>query len=181
VNDAFVERLHAWHDFFMFTGTAAATLMGLVFVAVSLGGNTKPASVRTLHTFVTPIVLHFGHVLFLAAVLLVPSHRPLTLALAVLALALVVLTRALTVLRGLLAHHRDDAIGRDKWMWNFVAPFVASFAATTAAVELSLGAPWALELLAGSSVLFLVTGVVNTWKLVIWILEHRAPSATSDD
>lgn len=32
----FSNDVEAWHDFFMLAGTAAATLMGLLFVALSL-------------------------------------------------------------------------------------------------------------------------------------------------
>jgi hypothetical protein len=181
VNDAFVERLRSWHDYFMLTGTSAATLMGLVFVAVSLGGNTRRTSMRTMETFVSPIVLHFSHVMLVAAVLLVPTHRPLTLASVLLVLGLISLVRALTVLRGLVVHQRAGPVKRDKWMWNFVVPFAGSLATVTAAVELSRGVSWALEVLAGSSALFVVVGVSNTWKLVMWILEHRAPAGKGEE
>ncbi len=175
--DAFADGLRPWHDFFMLAGASAATLMGLVFVAVSLGGNIKRASVRTLETFVTPIVLHFGHVLVLSALLVVPAHRPWTLGLSCGALSLLVLLSVLDVLRGLVAHHRAGPIDRDKWLWNFGLPFAAALAAVAASGELFCGALWALALLAGSSAAFLVIGVRNTWRLVIWILEHRAPAA----
>ena len=31
------ELLHDWHDFYVLVGTASATLVGLMFVAVSIG------------------------------------------------------------------------------------------------------------------------------------------------
>jgi hypothetical protein len=31
------ELLHEWHDFYVLLGTASATLVGLMFVAVSIG------------------------------------------------------------------------------------------------------------------------------------------------
>ena len=111
MNDAFVAGLRSWHDFFMLTGTAAATLIGLVFVAVSLGGNTGRASMRVMQTFVSPIVKHFGYVLLFAAIVLVPTQRPLTLALAIFIVALFALIEALAVLRGLVAHHRAGSTG----------------------------------------------------------------------
>ena len=33
----FNELLHAWHEFYLLIGTAAGTLIGLMFVAVSVG------------------------------------------------------------------------------------------------------------------------------------------------
>ena len=32
-----MEALHAWHEFYLLLGTAGATLLALLFVAVSLG------------------------------------------------------------------------------------------------------------------------------------------------
>ena len=175
--DAFAETLRPWHDFFMLAGASAATLMGLVFVAVSLGGTIKRASVRTLKTFVSPIVLHFSHVLLISALLVVPTQRPWTLGLSCGGLSLAVLLNVLDVLRGMVEHHRVEQIGHVKWVWNFALPFVAALAAVAASGELFCGALWALALLAGSSAAFLVIGICNTWRLVIWILEHRAPDA----
>jgi hypothetical protein len=34
-----VEALKEWHDFYILVGTAGATLLGLLFVAVSLGAS----------------------------------------------------------------------------------------------------------------------------------------------
>jgi len=34
-----VEALKQWHDFYILVGTAGATLLGLLFVAVSLGAG----------------------------------------------------------------------------------------------------------------------------------------------
>jgi hypothetical protein len=175
--DAFADALRPWHDYFMLTGASAATLMGLVFVAVSLGGNVKRASMRILETFVSPIVLQFGHVLLLAALVVVPTHRPWTLALACGGLSLFVLLNVLDVLRGMVAHHRAGLVDRNKWVWNFGLPFVAALAAVAASGELFFGATWALDVLAASSAMFVAIGVRNTWRLVMWILEHRVPDA----
>ena len=55
-----MEALHAWHEFYLLLGTAGATLLALLFVAVSLGTgflNAKdPSGTRT---FMSPVVIHF--------------------------------------------------------------------------------------------------------------------------
>ena len=64
---------HGWENFYIMAGTAAATLAGLLFVVITLSVSlaATPAA-RGVHAFVTPVLVHFGGVLFLALVLLAP-------------------------------------------------------------------------------------------------------------
>ena len=69
-----MEALHAWHEFYLLVGTAAATLLALLFVAVSLGtGYLGDKDQRGPRTFMSPVVIHFTSVFFISAVCLVPS------------------------------------------------------------------------------------------------------------
>lgn len=65
----FMEALHAWDEFYLLVGTAGATLLALLFVAVSLGvgylGNKDQGATRT---FMSPVVIHFTSVFFISAV-----------------------------------------------------------------------------------------------------------------
>ena len=57
--------LQDWDKFFMMAGAAAATLVGLLFVAITLGADlSTPRGVYGTRTFLTPTLLHFGAVLF---------------------------------------------------------------------------------------------------------------------
>ena len=64
---------HGWENFHIMAGTAAATLAGLLFVMITLCVSlaATPAT-RGVHAFVTPVLVHFGGVLFLSLVLLAP-------------------------------------------------------------------------------------------------------------
>jgi len=64
----------AWHDFFAIIGTAAATLIGAMFVVVSLGIGflTRERSVA-IRTFLTPTVTHMSTVLLGCALTMVPG------------------------------------------------------------------------------------------------------------
>src|SRR5580700_3663482 len=71
-----VESLKEWQNFYVLVGTAGATLLALLFVAVALGAGymteTHQAGTRT---FMSPVVVHFTSVFFLSAVALFPWHR----------------------------------------------------------------------------------------------------------
>jgi len=56
---------HGWENFFIVGGTAGATLIGLLFVAVTLGGGlSTPQGLDATRAFLTPTLFRFGGVLF---------------------------------------------------------------------------------------------------------------------
>jgi hypothetical protein len=72
-----MEALHEWHEFYLLVGTAAATVLALLFVAVSLGaGYLTSQHQAPTRTFMSPVVIHFTSVFFVAAICLIPSHGP---------------------------------------------------------------------------------------------------------
>src|SRR5258708_618957 len=75
------EFFHGWHDFFILLGTACATLVGLMFVAISIGASIFNEDNRpALEAFLGQTVVHFTSVLVLCILALVPSHSWLSLA-----------------------------------------------------------------------------------------------------
>src|SRR6202171_1783839 len=75
------EFFHDWHDFFILLGTACATLVGLMFIAVSIGASIfKEENRPALEIFLGPTIVHFTSVLVLCVLAIVPSHSWLSLA-----------------------------------------------------------------------------------------------------
>ena len=71
-----VNSLKEGHNFYVLVGTAGATLLALLFVAVSLGaGYLTEERQSGTRTFMSPVVVHFTSVFFLSAVALVPWHQ----------------------------------------------------------------------------------------------------------
>ncbi len=57
--------LHGWDNFFIMAGSSAATLIGLLFVAITLAaGISTPRSTLGASAFLTPTLVNFGTVLF---------------------------------------------------------------------------------------------------------------------
>ena len=64
-----IAELERWHDFYLLVGTAGATLLALLFVAVSLGvGFLTEEKAPATRTFYSPDhhpfrqrLFHFGH------------------------------------------------------------------------------------------------------------------------
>src|SRR5215467_4427700 len=71
--------LASWSNFYLTTGSAAATLTGLMFVVITLvrradRTRTQAQSQTGISTFSTPIVLHFAAALFVSLFLSAPLH-----------------------------------------------------------------------------------------------------------
>jgi hypothetical protein len=65
--------LHGWDNFFIMAGTAAPTLVGLLFVAVTVGTGLSTSSiVHGSRGFLTPTLVHLGSVLFQTLAVLAP-------------------------------------------------------------------------------------------------------------
>ena len=69
--------LAQWHEFYALLGTAAATLIALLFVAVSISTSvltSEPESRRNTSTYLSPVVFHYANLLFLGLIALIPTQ-----------------------------------------------------------------------------------------------------------
>jgi hypothetical protein len=80
MHSSLAEIVHAWHDFYLLVGTASATLVGLMFVAASIGAQVFTEQNReALRAFISPTVVHFSAILFICILAAIPSQAWLTL------------------------------------------------------------------------------------------------------
>src|SRR5258707_12625537 len=81
MNSSFPELVDNWHDFDLLIGTAAATLVGLMFVAASIGASVLTEKSRAaMQAFISPTVVPFTTVLVIPCLAVVPTHEWATLA-----------------------------------------------------------------------------------------------------
>ena len=71
-------QLQQWQNFYMLLGGASATLVGLMFIATSLGASRWTAEERPIlnasfNAFMSPTFIHFVYVLVTAIVVFVPT------------------------------------------------------------------------------------------------------------
>ena len=72
-----MDPLERWHDFFVLVGTAGATLVALLFVAISIGvGFITDGRAAATRAFFSSVVVHFTAIFFIAAIGLMPQWRP---------------------------------------------------------------------------------------------------------
>jgi len=167
--------LDGWHEFYALLGTAAATLVALLFVAASIatGYMTVDRSSPT-HTFTTPIVFHYTYVLFVSLIALMPIDTDRLLgivfgvtAAAATAYALFIFVRVL----------KSEVRDLDDRLSYGLSPLVG-YAATLAAAffiyrHSSVGPP----LLAGALMLLLLINIRNAWDLTVYFAQRRSNDA----
>ena len=87
-----VELFERWHDFYLLAGTAAVTLVGLLFVALSLHLEVLLHDHRAhLLVYARQTLLSFTYVLLLSLMFLVPGEGVRVLSATITALSLIVI------------------------------------------------------------------------------------------
>jgi hypothetical protein len=167
--------LHDWQNFYLLTGTAAATLIGLLFVAfsISVGANiTARKATDAIDTFVTPILLSYAQVFFISCLGVIPFQSFLIPGALLLAQGSANTLLAIRVAWRILALHRED-MDRGHWVWHFLLPFLAGILLVSTALGVLTGEPLATAGLAVADLLCLAIGLRNSWMLTIWLVLYR--------
>ncbi len=73
-------ELERWTNFYLLMSAAAATLIGLLFVVITLADERRLTDIAKIKIYLTPTVIYFASVLFLAALLTFPDHTRITAA-----------------------------------------------------------------------------------------------------
>ena len=162
---------NGWGNFFTITGAAGATLVGLLFVVVSLGtGLSSSRKLDIAHASLTPVLDSFASVLFQSMVVLVPwkSDWPSGVIFVVMGIGgLIYRIHAVRVRRTL---HRAIQSTLDRILHNLI-PILASVILIYGGAKLVAGEAVAPFAIAGSTTLFLVSGIFRTWGQTLALIE----------
>lgn len=158
-------RLHEWHEFYFLLGTAAATLVALLFVAASLGaGLLTPDHTEPTRVYMSPVVIHFAGVFFVSAITLIPSHGKNFFASLIAATVLVGLLISGIVTVRLLKGMTKDTMDR---LAYGLLPAMAYLVVLAAAMLIVIGKDWSLDVLAGGMLLLILVNMRNVWDLTL--------------
>lgn len=160
--------LSDWHDFFMLLGTASATLIGAMFVVVSLGIGilTRDKELAT-GAFLTSTVTHLSIVLLGAALTMTPGLDWRWFG-AIAGLAGIAgLAYSIHVVSGFRQHDGTDF---SDWFWYAGFPLVAYATLAAAGATGLRGMALSLDLLAAALSLLLVAGIRNAWDMILFLV-----------
>jgi hypothetical protein len=164
--------LNGWSDFFTLTGSAGGTLVGLLFIVVTLGtGLTTARKLDIAHASLTPALYSFAGVLIQSMVMLVPwkSHWPSGVIFFVMGIGGLIYRIGAVRMRKSL-HLRAIQSRMDRAIHN-VTPIIASFILFCGGAGLLADRPFAPFAIAGSTALFLVSGIYRTWGETLALIE----------
>jgi hypothetical protein len=164
--------LNGWSDFFTTTGAAGGVFVGLLFVVVTLGtGLSTSRKLDIAHASLTPAMYSFAEVLLQSMVVLVPwqSNWPRGIIFVVMGIGDLIYRINIIRVRNRL-HLRAIKSQTDRIVHN-VIPIVASIVLICSGAGLIAGEAFAPFALAGSTTLFLVSGIYRTWGETLALIE----------
>jgi len=171
------ELFHTWHDFYVLVGTASATLVGLMFVAATLGSSVFSERHRVaLQAFISPTVVNFAAALFICIGVMIPSQTWLSLGvlLAGGGVAGLIYAGRVWVQMFVRRSFHVDMVDR---MFYATVPLVGYLLVLAAGILLLLRARWSAEVAAAALVVLMFAGVRNAWDMTTWIMMRTPTTA----
>jgi hypothetical protein len=170
--DPFTQALRDWQNFYFMIGSASATLMGLLFVALSVGaGRAAPDSIHSVRAFVTPSYSYFFAVLLVAAIMLIPSETFNSLGCLLGIFGLGNIGYALLQFWRMLQHHQQrQPLDPDHWFWFFLFPLVSYLLIVGSAIGVWNDVLPYLNVVAVAVIMLLVVSLRNAWHTFVWII-----------
>ena len=169
-----------WGEFYLLAGSAAAVLIGLIFVVISLMQDRSRSSVLTgSRLYMGPIVLGVSFMLVLSAAALMPGIGRQQFAAIAAVVALWGLARGLMSIRGIHGV-RDEVHWTDIWYYG-VVPSLVYGGLGAVALAFWLDWPCAKAGLAGAVTAILLLAIRNEWDLITWIAPRSEPKPKFDE
>jgi hypothetical protein len=183
---SFTAAASTWQNFYLLSGTAAATLIGLMFVAVTFGSRlVSVQSAVSARSFIDPPFYHFVHVLLTACLVVIPSMSAPMLG----ALLLCVSVLRAAVLFRIHRHMREAQrkfgdIELSDWIQGIAVPLLCYLLLGASGAAFFAGYSAAFSGLAIATLATLMLGVFGAWELMIWMALTRArksPGGADED
>ncbi len=181
----FSSTVSSWQSFYMLAGTASATLIGLLFVAISLHIDLVGESgASTILSLARRTFTRFILVVIVALVFLVPRQDPAGLGLPLLAFGIVDVLRTFRVGRAVLSTRQrwnglEGALTRIGL--PVALPLVSGIGLTLVAATLIADTTQYLYWMVPIIGVMLTNAATNAWDLMLGLARYKAKRAAVDD
>jgi hypothetical protein len=175
--NAFIESIDSWRDFYMLAGSASATLVGLIFVAVTLHIDViaeakKSSDIRML---AEEIFINFLIILSFAFIFTVPSDTPQGIGYPLLILGIIrVVHTAALWLRFIRGRSEGQVFASRKIIGSLLLPnTICYLTIIVIGAEVLQGATSYLGWMVMVIVWLIISAVDNTWNLMLRVAELK--------
>jgi hypothetical protein len=167
-----------WDNYFAMLGTAAAGLIGLLFVVITLTANIERSRALWANgIYMTPIALHFAAVLSISAITMVPALAPTEVAVLISLVALAGLAAATRTCLGILGIRTSANPPHWSDLWGYgVGPAAIYVSILGVAAAVWLRCATATYVLAALLLILVLLAIRNAWDLISWM----APKSGAD-
>jgi hypothetical protein len=171
-------QLAQWDNFYVIVGSAAGALIGLQFVVLTLIAERPFAGAEQAGAaFGSPTVVHFGSVLFLAALLHAPWRGPTVVSAIWGLLGLAGAVYAIIVARRMRQQHAYKPVFED-WLFHVALPLAAYAVLGLSSLAAYAHERDALFAVGAAALLLLFIGIHNAWDSVSYhVFVHKAKSS----
>jgi hypothetical protein len=158
-----------WGEFYLLAGSAAAVLIGLLFVVVTLM-HDRPRSyvLRGAGLYMGPIVLHMSLILALSAATLSRGMTPAGFAAVAGAVASIGFIRGLVTSAGIRAFRDPKPHWSDFYCYGLIPTLLYALLGFVA-LGFWRDQAWAAQGVAAVIVALLLVSIRNEWDLVVWL------------
>jgi len=161
--------LQQWSSFFSITSAASATLLGLLFVVITIAPGVGRKLASKSRIYLTPAVIYLTSVLFMSALLTIPNQTQLSSVICICTMGMfgLLYIGSLAVLRSEFYEKRSD---RYRYA---VAPFIAYLVLFIGGLLLHRSGQAGLDVVAAGMVMLLNAAIRNSWSTAISILSSQ--------
>ncbi len=172
---SFAGAATTWQTFYVLVGTAAATLIGLMFVAITFGASlVTPETSPSARAFLDPTFTHFVQVLLTACLITIPTMGAILLGVLLLAIGALRTAALVWVFRHMReAHRTHNDIELSDWLIGIAIPLLCYLLLGATGAAFLEGYAAAFSVLAIATIAILLNGVFSAWELVLWMAETR--------
>jgi|GEM_PF-1712577 len=163
----FEQQVGQWREFYLAVAGAAAVLLGLVFIALSLHLERAEAPGVPVLGLGSQALINLIYVLLLSLGMLVPYRPPVLPGIAVLAVAVVGLNDSITTLRRARRAREPSLTIRDLAV-PVLLPIGWFLLLVVGGVAVVARQPSGLYLLAAGSAALIASATRNTWDLLVF-------------
>jgi hypothetical protein len=168
------EILSRWREFFTMTGTAGATLVGLMFVAASIGAGVFTRAHQVgIRSFLSPTVVHFSAVMFASMISAIPTQTWSSFGTLVGLGGIAGIAYSILIWLRMARHGITPTIDIPDRLWYGLTPIAVYGVMVASGIALGFHHPVGLNLLAVALLLLLLIGIRNAWDMTIWIIDRK--------